>query len=72
MGRMVVSSQALALLDTTVAGIGGEQRDGQRELAGAVADAMERGHHLVAEAPTGSGKSLAYLSPAVASGLKVV
>ena len=33
---------------------------------------MARGHHLVAEAPTGSGKSLAYLAPAVASGLKVV
>src|SRR5467141_545929 len=33
---------------------------------------MDEGHHLVAEAPTGSGKSLAYLAPAVASGLKVV
>ena len=41
-------------------------------LAAAVAEAMDRGHHLVAEAPTGSGKSLAYLAPAVASGLKVV
>ena len=30
------------------------------------------GHHLLAEAPTGSGKSLAYLVAAVASGLKVV
>ena len=50
----------------------GSERDGQRELAAAVADAMALGHHLVAEAPTGSGKSLAYLAPAVASGLKVV
>ena len=33
---------------------------------------MSGGHHLVAEAPTGSGKSLAYLAPAVASGLRVV
>jgi ATP-dependent DNA helicase DinG len=62
----------LDLLDATVAGFGGERRDGQRELAGAVSDAMRRGHHLVAEAPTGSGKSLAYLAPAVASGLRVV
>ena len=62
----------LALLDTVVAGIGGERRAGQHELTAAVADAMARGHHLVAEAPTGSGKSLAYLVPAVASGLKVV
>src|SRR5665811_1916340 len=62
----------LALLDATVAGFGGERREGQRELANAVSDAIRGGHHLVAEAPTGSGKSLAYLAPAVASGLKVV
>ena len=62
----------LALLDAVVEGIGGERRDGQHELTAAVADAIARGHHLVAEAPTGSGKSLAYLVPAVASGLKVV
>ena len=62
----------LELLDAAVAGLGGEERAGQRELATAVADAMRVGHHLVAEAPTGSGKSLAYLAPAVASGLKVV
>ena len=62
----------LALLDTVVEGIGGERRAGQHELTAAVADAIACGHHLVAEAPTGSGKSLAYLVPAVASGLKVV
>ena len=62
----------LALLDTVVGGVGGERRAGQHELTAAVADAMARGHHLVAEAPTGAGKSLAYLVPAVASGLKVV
>lgn len=50
----------------------GERRDGQHDLTRAVADAMSGGHHLLAEAPTGSGKSLAYLVPAVASGLKVV
>ena len=55
-----------------VAGIGGERARGQHELAAAVADALSGGHHLLAEAPTGSGKSLAYLVPAVASGLKVV
>jgi ATP-dependent DNA helicase DinG len=73
-GSPAVSWRAdpLALLDTVVGGIGGERRAGQRELTAAVADAIARGHHLVAEAPTGSGKSLAYLVPAVASGLKVV
>jgi ATP-dependent DNA helicase DinG len=50
----------------------GERRDGQHELTAAVADALSGGHHLLAEAPTGSGKSLAYLVAAVASGLRVV
>jgi len=61
-----------ALLESAVAGLGGERRDGQLALAAAVAHAISAGHHLVAEAPTGSGKSLAYLAPAIASGLKVV
>jgi ATP-dependent DNA helicase DinG len=65
-------ADALELLDDTVAGMGGERRDGQHTLAAAVADAIAHDHHLVAEAPTGSGKSLAYLAPAVASGKKVV
>ncbi len=60
------------VLDAAVSGMGGERRDGQHDLARAVAEAISGGHHLLAEAPTGSGKSLAYLVPAVASGLKVV
>src|SRR5262249_5112506 len=62
----------IAVLDATVAGLGGERRDGQHELARAVSDALRGGHHLVAAAPTGSGKSLAYLAPAIASGRRVV
>jgi Rad3-related DNA helicase len=42
-----------------------ETREGQRGLARDVALAMERGGVLLAEAPTGVGKSLAYLLPAV-------
>ncbi len=61
-----------ALLDAAVDGMGGERREGQHQLTSAVADALDGGHHLLAEAPTGSGKSLAYLVAAVASGLKVV
>lgn len=41
-----------------------EERAGQRELAAAIADTMETGGLLLAEAPTGVGKSLAYLLPA--------
>ena len=60
------------VLDRAVQALGGDDRPGQRRLAAAVADAIRSGRHLVAEAPTGSGKSLAYLAPAVASGARVV
>jgi ATP-dependent DNA helicase DinG len=51
---------------------GYEPRAEQAELAQAVADALEAGDHLLAEAGTGTGKSLAYLVPALASDRKVV
>ncbi|MGZ4734611.1 MAG: ATP-dependent DNA helicase [Acidimicrobiia bacterium] len=63
---------APAVLDAAVAALGGDDRPGQHRLAAAVGEAIGSGHHLVAEAPTGSGKGLAYLVPAVVSGLKVV
>jgi ATP-dependent DNA helicase DinG len=49
-----------------------EPRGEQLELARAVADALEAGEHLLAEAGTGTGKSLGYLVPALASGRRVV
>lgn len=51
---------------------GGEVRDGQRVMAEAVADAIESGRHLVVQAGTGTGKTLAYLVPAVVTGARVV
>jgi len=42
-----------------------EERPGQRAFAIEVAHSIERGGVLLAEAPTGVGKSLAYLLPAV-------
>jgi ATP-dependent DNA helicase DinG len=53
------------LLDLTVAALGGGRRDGQHRMAVAVADAVESGEHLLVQAGTGTGKSLAYLVPAV-------
>ncbi|MCP4712584.1 MAG: helicase [Planctomycetes bacterium] len=41
---------------------GYERRDQQIEMGEAIADAFERGIHLVAEAGTGVGKSFAYLA----------
>ncbi len=53
------------LLRAAVAGVGGVERPGQVEMAHAVADAVESGEHLLVQAGTGTGKSLAYLVPAV-------
>ncbi len=50
----------------TLGGMKGyEERSGQIDMAGAVADAFNRGGHLMVEAGTGVGKSLAYLVPSV-------
>lgn len=48
-----------------------EDRPGQREMAKQVADAIESGGHVVVQAGTGTGKSLAYLVPAITSGKRV-
>ena len=42
-----------------------EPREQQLQMANAVAKALQTGQHLVAEAGTGTGKSFAYLVPAV-------
>ena len=46
--------------------MGGSERSGQIEMAGAVAQAFDTGEHLAVQAGTGTGKSLAYLVPAIA------
>ncbi len=51
---------------------GGEHRPEQQEMCRAVAEAFVTGTHLVVQAGTGTGKSLAYLVPAALSGKKVV
>jgi ATP-dependent DNA helicase DinG len=53
------------LLAIAVAALGGSERSGQQEMAAAVARAFETGEHLVVQAGTGTGKSLAYLIPAI-------
>jgi ATP-dependent DNA helicase DinG len=53
--------------------IGGyEHRRAQLEMAELVHDAFERHHHVIVEAGTGTGKTLAYLLPAICSGRRVV
>ncbi|MDK8450844.1 ATP-dependent DNA helicase [Corynebacterium mastitidis] len=53
------------LLDAAVAALGGARREGQVRMARAVSSAMERERHLAVQAGTGTGKSLAYLVPAL-------
>jgi ATP-dependent DNA helicase DinG len=53
--------------------IGGyEHRVAQLEMAELVHDAFTSKHHAVVEAGTGTGKTLAYLLPAICSGRRVV
>jgi DNA polymerase-3 subunit epsilon/ATP-dependent DNA helicase DinG len=47
-----------------------EPRPQQEEMASNVMNAFEHGYHLICEAPTGVGKSLAYLIPAANIALK--
>src|SRR6266508_4351859 len=47
-------------------------RTAQRDMAGAVAAAIERDAPLLVHAPTGVGKSLGYLVPIVAAGRRVI
>lgn len=51
---------------------GYECREGQLAMARAVEQALEASRHLFVEAGTGTGKTLAYLVPAILSGRKVV
>ena len=57
------------LLAIAVAALGGSERSGQQQMAAAVAQAFETGEHLVVQAGTGTGKSLAYLIPAIVRSL---
>lgn len=59
-------SPVQTLLAAAVSAIGGSQRTGQAVMAQAVWDAVTGGTHLAVQAGTGTGKSLAYLVPALA------
>ena len=55
----------LELLDAAVTAVGGTRRDGQDAMAQAVRRSIVSGEHLAVQAGTGTGKSLAYLVPAI-------
>ncbi|MFD2421097.1 ATP-dependent DNA helicase [Amycolatopsis pigmentata] len=53
------------LLTHAVEALGGAERPGQVKMAEAVGRAIRTGEHLAVQAGTGTGKSLAYLVPAI-------
>jgi ATP-dependent DNA helicase DinG len=53
------------LLEAAVTAVGGARRDGQDAMAQAVRKALVSGEHVAVQAGTGTGKSLAYLVPAI-------
>jgi ATP-dependent DNA helicase DinG len=59
-------------LDAAVSAIDGSPREGQIAMAEAVANALSDRHHLLVQAGTGTGKSLAYLVPALVHGKRVL
>jgi ATP-dependent DNA helicase DinG len=53
------------LLEVAISTINGSVRPGQNQMAAAVNEALTERHHLLVQAGTGTGKSLAYLVPAI-------
>jgi ATP-dependent DNA helicase DinG len=60
------------VLAAAVGALGGQERPGQIAMAEAVGEAFAEHRHLVVQAGTGTGKSLAYLVPALLSDERVV
>ncbi len=60
------------VLAAAVDALGGQERPGQIAMAEAVGDALADHRHLVVQAGTGTGKSLAYLVPALLHDERVV
>ncbi|MEV4005957.1 ATP-dependent DNA helicase [Actinomadura sp. NPDC049753] len=58
------------LLAAAVASVGGAERPGQVAMARAVEKAIDSGEHVASQAGTGTGKSLAYLVPAIRHAVK--
>lgn len=52
-------------LTAVVSTLGGEQREGQVRMLHAVDAALRQRHHLLVQAGTGTGKSVAYLLPSI-------
>ncbi len=64
--RRAAGASAADLLAAAVGAVpGGAARPGQQEMVAAIAECIDSGEHLLVQAGTGTGKSLAYLTPAL-------
>lgn len=61
----VFQEQALEVLRAVIKELGGQSRSGQEEMVRAVARTLCETGHLIVQAGTGTGKSFAYLVPAL-------
>ena len=64
-----MASSVLDLLSLAVSDLGGAPRPGQQKMATAVEKALDEEKHLAVQAGTGTGKSLAYLIPAISKAM---
>ena len=70
---MPTDPQVLAALAAVTGALpAAEDRPGQQQMAQAVAEAIDRGRHLVVQAGTGTGKTIGYLVPSILAGKTVV
>jgi ATP-dependent DNA helicase DinG len=68
----LTESTSPALTTVTSSLPNAEERPGQQRMADLVATAIDSKRHLVVQAGTGTGKTFAYLVPAISSGSRVV
>jgi ATP-dependent DNA helicase DinG len=69
----VRAAKAQTALEAALAAVPGSQpRAGQQAMVSAVATSLASGESLLVQAGTGTGKSLGYLVPALASGKRVI
>lgn len=71
-GLLAARTAVEALRKVTSSFDGAEERQGQIDMAGAIAESLASGRSIIVQAGTGTGKSLGYLVPALLNGKKTI
>ena len=73
MSRSLAGTASIEALRTVTSSFeGAEERQGQIDMAYAIAETLAAGRSIIVQAGTGTGKSLGYLVPALLNGKKTV